>query len=418
MRRHLLMIHYTPPSEIGGVEHIMVQHARLLATHGWDVRMVAGRKPHGDVDVRVDVIPEIDAANPGSDAIETELTAGAVTPRFHHARRKIRDELEPLLMWADAVIAHNAFTLHFSLPLTAALWELAGRGRRHNIIAWCHDLAWTNPLYIPGMFPGYPWELLRVPAPHVQYITVSEQRRRELLELWDLPSGEVAVVPNGIDVGSTLRLSPEILRLAHDYRLFDRDAVLVLPVRITRRKNIQAAIRAVAALRRRGLDVCFLVSGPIAPHHPGRSHTYLETLIALADDLGVRDSVIFLAEERGKNLDDQGVYQLYDIADLLLFPSAQEGFGLPILEAGLARVPVVLSDIPIFREVGGDDVWRFDLDAAAEDIAECIVEALQSRPGRLFRRVLREYRWDAVIEQSIVPLLERTATQEREAQHV
>jgi glycosyltransferase involved in cell wall biosynthesis len=181
--------------------------------------------------------------------------------------------------------------------------------------------------------------------------------------------------------------------------------VLLLPVRITRRKNIQAGIRAVRALKDRGLDVRFLVSGPVAPHHPGRSMNYLEQLKQVRKDLEVTEEVVFLADELGHNLDNRTVSELYTVADVLLFPSAQEGFGLPILEAGLARLPVVLSDIRIFREVGGDDVLSFDPESSGEAIADQVVSALSTRQERLYHRVLHTYRWDAILDRCILPLL-------------
>jgi glycosyltransferase involved in cell wall biosynthesis len=188
-------------------------------------------------------------------------------------------------------------------------------------------------------------------------------------------------------------------------RLFDRDAVLLLPVRITRRKNVEAGIRATRALIDRGRDAVFLVSGPQAPHHPGLSDTYLEELLTLADELGVQDRVVFLTRELGRTLETDEIDQLYSVCDALIFPSAQEGFGLPILEAALARVPAVVSDIPVFGEVGNGDVWRFDPGAEADTIASVIVEALDGRPSRLYRRVLARYRWDAIVDTNLVPLL-------------
>jgi glycosyltransferase involved in cell wall biosynthesis len=99
---------------------------------------------------------------------------------------------------------------------------------------------------------------------------------------------------------------------------------------------------------------------------------------------------------------------------VLLFPSAQEGFGIPILEAGLTKTPAVLSRIPIFLELGRDDVLTFDLAADPDTIAQSIESALDTPSSRLFRRVLRHYRWDAIVDRLIVPLLHGTA-QEREA---
>jgi glycosyltransferase involved in cell wall biosynthesis len=404
MSERVLILHYTPPGVLGGVEHIIRQHIELLTARDFDVEVVAGRNS-GEARVPVHVIPEIDAARPESAVLEAELASGLVSERFDQTRAAILRRLTPLAQAADVLIAHNAFTLHFSLPLTAALWELAAAPVPAARIAWCHDLAWTNPLYLPAMHEGYPWSLLRQPAPNTQYVTVSDERRIELLDLWDGLDRSVVVVPNGIDPVRFLRLGTPTREIVERYDLFERDLVLLLPVRITRRKNIELAIRAVRALKDRGMDVRFLVSGPVAPHHPGRSRSYLEELKGLRAGLDLESEVVFLSDALGHNLDDDTVSELYGVADVLLFPSAQEGFGLPILEAGLARVPAAVSDIAIFREVGGEDVFRFDLDDSPDTIAASVIRAVRNCPSRLYRRVLREYRWDAIVDRKIVPLL-------------
>jgi hypothetical protein len=76
------------------------------------------------------------------------------------------------------------------------------------MIAWSHDLAWVNQLYAPTMHSGYPWDLLRVPAPGVRYVVVSRERQTELSALWDgNGDADILVAPNGIDPYSFLGLS-------------------------------------------------------------------------------------------------------------------------------------------------------------------------------------------------------------------
>jgi glycosyltransferase involved in cell wall biosynthesis len=79
---------------------------------------------------------------------------------------------------------------------------------------------------------------------------------------------------------------------------------------------------------------------------------------------------------------------------------------LPIVEAALARLPVVVSDIPIFREVGGDEATYISLSADVDRIAVTVIDRLQSAGVRLRRRVLREYRWDSIVDRLIVPILQ------------
>jgi glycosyltransferase involved in cell wall biosynthesis len=399
------MIHFTPPGVVGGVEQIMRQHAILFEERGIHVEVVAGRP--SEVDIPVHVLPELDTASPPNVALEAELAAGVVSPRFHAMRADILRRLAPLMAEADAVVVHNAFTLHFSAPLTAALWQLAGVSRSTGaVIAWTHDLAWVNPLYIPHMHDGYPWDLMRLPAPGVQYVTVSNERKRELQSLWGTTGEPVTVVPNGVDVAGLLRLSARMRGIVDRYDLFNLDLLLLLPVRITRRKNIEKAIEAIGVLKDRGLDVRLLVTGPSAPHHPQRSRSYLEELKSRRTVLGVDREVVFLADDLGGMLADHEVAELYALSDCLLFPSESEGFGLPILEAGMVGVPVVVSDLPIFHEVGAADVSYFQVDDAPENVANAIVHAVDTPVSRLRRRVRREYRWESIVDRLITPLLE------------
>lgn len=399
----MLIVHYTPPGVVGGVEHVIREHVRLLEQRGCEVEIVAGRR--GSSRLPIHVIADLNAASPQGIRIERELAEGQVGAEFFRIRDRIRGLLEPLAQQADVVIAHNGFTLHFSLSLTAALWEIAEKRAPGTVIAWTHDLAWSNPLYVPALHYGYPWDLLRRPAPNTRYVTVSRERKVELAGLWGGGEDDITVIPNGIDVAATMGLSRVTREITKRYAVFDRDVVLLLPVRITRRKNIEAGIRAVRELKSRGLEALFLISGPVAPHHPRRSMEYLAELKRLCGVLEVDDNVVFLADALGIRLGTRTVQELYRVADVLLFPSQQEGFGLPLLEAGLMRVPVVASAIPIFQEVGRDDIVMFRLDDPADRIADRIDEVLSTGPARLFKRVVRDFRWEAIADQLLMPLV-------------
>jgi glycosyltransferase involved in cell wall biosynthesis len=175
-------------------------------------------------------------------------------------------------------------------------------------------------------------------------------------------------------------------------------------VRVTRRKNFEKAIQTVRVLKDRGLDVRLIVTGPTAPHHPERSRSYLAELKLLRTQLTLEGEVVFLADDLGAPLEDGEIAQLYALSDCLFMPSQSEGFGLPVLEAGVMRVPAVLSQLPIFCEVGGDDVSYFSLDADPAQVADTILRAVDTPTARLRRRVRREYRWDVIFDRMIMPM--------------
>jgi glycosyltransferase involved in cell wall biosynthesis len=101
------------------------------------------------------------------------------------------------------------------------------------------------------------------------------------------------------------------------------------------------------------------------------------------------------------------VDDLFRLADLLLLPSRDEGFGLPILEAGASRLPIACSDLPTLRELAGDDALYFGLDDDPAAIASRIRDRLEADPARrLARRVRLDYAWEQIYRTRIAPLLE------------
>jgi glycosyltransferase involved in cell wall biosynthesis len=445
------ILHFTCPPIVGGVELLMGQHAELLLQRGHAVRVLAGRGGRFHPSVPVTLLPALDSKYPALLAVNDELKAGQVTDRFEALVQELLGLLRECLAGLDVCIVHNALSLHFNLPLTAAFARLIAEGRAPLLVAWCHDLSWTNPLYIPLMREREPWSLLKTRLPGVRYVVVSEDRQRDLLRLWgespipqplrganigcaDIPphcgregsrlavspspsqwggvggGASPVVVPAGVSVRAKLRLRAATVALMEQLRLDDGWPFMLLPARITKRKNIEYAIGVTRALRDLGLNPRLLVTGPPGPHNV-RSVDYVDELQAERARLDVRTEVTFLYEERRPNgrfwtATDPMMDDLYQLADLLIFPSAQEGFGIPLLEAGLVRLPVFCSDIPPFREIAGDRVHRFALDAPPAETAARIAHFLEADPAtRLRHEVLRQYSWERIFRERIAPLL-------------
>jgi glycosyltransferase involved in cell wall biosynthesis len=109
---------------------------------------------------------------------------------------------------------------------------------------------------------------------------------------------------------------------------------------VTRRKGHDVLLRAFAAAELNGVDL--VVAGP-----DGFDAAFRDPLVA---ELGVGPRVRFLGR-----VDDRTLGELYAGALALCFPSRAEGFGLPILEALGAGLPVVASDLDAFHELAADD---------------------------------------------------------------
>lgn len=412
------ILHYAGPPVVGGVEATILHHARWLAEHGHHVAVIAGR---GDVfhpRVPFHHVPEVDSRHPEVLAVGKALARGEVPSEFTTLRSRIGERLQPLLANVDVAIVHNALTLHKNLPLTAALHAL-NEAHVTKLVAWCHDFAWMDELYLPELHSGYPWDLLRTRWPGVRYVVVSQHRRRQLAQLLDMPEEAIAVVPPGVDVAAFLKWEPETRRLVEKLRLLDAAPILILPARITRRKNIEFAIRVLGALKPTFPRCVLVVTGPPGPHNP-TNIAYLNHLRALSAELGVRNQVLFLYEhgpdERPLHVTDAMMSDLYQLADVLLFPSKREGFGIPILEAGLARIPIFAADIPPVQESAGPWAIRFDPAGSPEAVAHHIAERLRDDPTyHMRRRVLAHYTWDRIMGGRVVPLLQDVIAEEGKA---
>ncbi|MBI5032116.1 MAG: glycosyltransferase family 4 protein [Chloroflexi bacterium] len=402
---YIAILHYAAPPTIGGVESTIATHARLLIEHGYAVKIIAGRAEQFDPRIPVQIIPLLDSRHSFVSEVNQKLNRGIIPSDFLPLTTAIRHTLQEALIDVDVCIAHNIPTLHKNLALTNALHELTQMGKP-RFIAWCHDFAWEDPVYANDVHNGLPWDLLRQAWQGVQYVVVSDTRRGELANLLRIPMTQIAVVPPGVDALEFLGATETTARRIRELHLLDAAPLCLLPARVTRRKNIELAIAITAAVWERGFAPKLVVMGPLGPHNPANI-SYLDELRGLQTKLGVQGHVIFLQEHGA--VDDASRRDLYQLADLLLFPSAREGFGIPILEAGLMHLPIFCSDIPPFRESAREWGHYFALDESPATIAEQLVDFLD-RDARyqMKQHVLREYAWEQIFAESIEPLIAST----------
>ncbi len=408
----IAILHYTAPPVVGGVEAVILAHAQTFVRAGYPVTVVAGRGEAEALPEGIDLVlePEIDSQHAEIARIGAQLEQGRVPPGFEAVRERLGETLAPILSRFDHLIVHNVFTKHFNLPLTAALDRLLDRDGFPHCIAWCHDFTWTSPSSGSKVHPGHPWDLLRTQRPDVTYVVVSQRRQQELAGLLGCPAEQIRVIYNGVDPQALLGLSPAGAALVKRLGLLEQDLVLLMPVRVTQAKNIEYALRVVAALKARDCCPRLVLTGPPDPHD-AESMAYFRSLQALRRELGVEEEMRFVFES-GSDPDDPylidaGVVgDLFRVSDLMFMPSHREGFAMPVLEAGLAGIPVVCTEVPAAVEIGGEDVIVFDLDEAPERLAgRLLAWAKSSAVHRLRRRVRQRYTWQAIFRRAIEPLL-------------
>ena len=109
----------------------------------------------------------------------------------------------------------------------------------------------------------------------------------------------------------------------------------------------------------------------------------LNILPSVMKFLGDKFSLVRVGEKVGESItfpfaDYTLINKIYNACDVLVFPSLEEGFGFPMIEAFATGLPVVASDIPVFHEVGGD-VPVFIDNMSPESIANGIKIAYENR---------------------------------------
>ena len=163
---------------------------------------------------------------------------------------------------------------------------------------------------------------------------------------------QAEVIPNGVDMA---RFSTpdrgRAVRLRERAGAAQRPLILAVGG-IEPRKGSDTLVRALAEMKaRRAIAPVLAVIGG----HSFQDHrAYRDRVLALLPELGLGldDDVVLVG-----TVPDSDIPPWYAAADVLAFPSVKEGFGLAVLEAMSARVPVVTSDLPVFREylVSGRD---------------------------------------------------------------
>jgi glycosyltransferase involved in cell wall biosynthesis len=337
---------------------------------------------------------ELNSQEPLVRAAQEEVFNGRPGEAYFGILETLQKQLGSFFRQFDCFAVHNIFTMPFNLAATQALSGLAERGRK--TVAWTHDLAASNPDY---KIPAYrTFDLLRERQPGIRYVTISEARAAQFRRLMSSPVD--AIIPNGLDFAGTCNITPEVANLVRE----DLPASIILfyPTRILPRKNIAFALQIIGALRDLGLKVRLLVTG--APDTHNRSSAeHFAGLKRLAADLQVQDLITWVNEIF--YVDEQQLHSLYMVADAMLFPSRQEGFGLPLLEAAAHRLPVFCSNIEPLKSIAISGTLLFDLRDAPRNVAGRIRDAFAK--DAIFQRkkqLLRDYSAERLYSDKIEPI--------------
>ncbi len=218
-------------------------------------------------------------------------------------------------------------------------------------------------------------------ADHI--ITISEFSRNDIVDWSGVDPGKVSIVPNGVadkfrPVGEAAVLSAVTER----YHLPPRYALCVGSTEP--RKNIRTAIKAFSQVRRVRAELQLVITGvEYCGVGPDQAFAGLDL-----------DGVHFAGY-----VHDNDMPAVYSLADVLVFPSLYEGFGLPPVEAMACGTPVVTSNATSIPEVVGDAAVLVDPRNAAEiaGAMEMLLSSPEVREDLILKgkAIASRYTWSA-----------------------
>jgi len=408
-RYNIALLHYSCPPVVGGVEEVVRQQANLFHRYYNNVKIFAGMGGRFSQNFSIEINPLLSSRNEKILLAHKKAVAEKNIKPLQNLSNKIYKYLIDSLQSFDVLIAHNVLTMHYNLPLTYALHKLADENIL-PVVSWGHDSPFFYDDY-PKQLRKKPYDILRQYNPDIHYVVISNYRKKLFRNLYD-GRGKFTVIPNGVDPITFFKLDPHTVRLIKEQQLFNSDFIMVQPSRLHPRKNIELSIKVLKALKDKGINARLLVTGAYDPHET-KAKEYYRRLKNLARSLKVEKDVLLLAEYKfksGENLSPDRIIirDLYLITDVLFMPSYHEGFGIPLLESGMIKLPIVCSDIPPFKEIGRGSVCFFSLKEKPEDIADKIISfTSKNKIQKLFRKVIKQYTWDNIYEKQLLPLLQK-----------
>jgi glycosyltransferase involved in cell wall biosynthesis len=197
-------------------------------------------------------------------------------------------------------------------------------------------------------------------ADHI--VAASEQTRQDIMSFYSVPGNKISVLFPAGDPSFYAE------KCADSTEFFSTGRKYIISIgAITPRKNLLKTVQAYHSMKDRyNLDLVVIATAT------GVGKPYLESIMKFIGENGMHDRVHFLG-----NVPYKFVPDLCRKAELMVYPSSFEGFGMPIVEGLFSRIPVITSQGGCFPEAGGDAAIYINPEDPGE-IAAAITQVMDS----------------------------------------
>lgn len=381
---------YTPiPAQMGAATEIVVEElTKALGKQGHDVSILDiaadERKPNS--------LPIIEVPVPAAFK-GTDVKLGIV----HKLKRVIYSinlakKLQKIIKENTGELVlhfHNQYNLFFFLKLTS-------RALRKKV-----KIAYTVHSYIwPGEWneikstikKRYFQEIYCVR--HADFVLVLNDKTAEhFVKHLGVSKNKIYKVANGVNTDIYSILSEEE-KSSFKRSLGLEDKKIIFQVgSVCERKNQLGAVEMLASYLKEHGEVVYMYAGGIIDEE------YKESLESFAKQNHISDQVMYT----GELCPGEQLNKYYNIANLTVFPSKIESFGLVIIESLSSGTPVVLGDTPLFDLSSGYDIYSNE-DEFIDYVKQNIDGQNRGEKNRI--EVVEKYSWDAVARQYYTVFLE------------
>ena len=318
------MLFRSPPRVVGGISRVVYDLSRTLLKDGHDVTVVTYREgdaPYFEDDKGVKVY-RVDnyMINPNN------FIDWIMQMNFNMVAKAneimLKEGNFDVIHAHDWLVAYAAKTLKnsYDIPIVSTIHATeAGRnsGVHDETQRYINDTEW----------------LLTYEATEV--IVNSNYMKNEIQRLFGLPFDKINVIPNGINLSNFTGIERD-----YDFRrqyAMDNEKIILYVGRLVYEKGVQHLIAAMPKILSNYHDAKLIIAG---------RGGMMDELRAEASNLGLNDKIYFTGY-----LNSKQVQKMYKCADVAVFPSTYEPFGIVALEAMLAGVPTVVSDVGGLDEI-------------------------------------------------------------------
>lgn len=271
------------------------------------------------------------------------------------------------ILWSQALILKRKDLQKFDLIHNPAQYPVSPKINKKYIIT-IHDL-------IPILYPEYVGNIYSLQAKLFypiamksasKIITDSYHTKKDIIKLYRIPDKKIEVIYPGVSDHFSPASNEEKLRVRNKFNL-NIPFILFIGA-IEPKKNLELLLKAFYLCQKEKSNLHLVIAGKKAWKY--------QTVFAQIEQLNLGEKIRFL-----DFIPYEDLPALYSSAEVFVFPSRYEGFGLPPLEAMKCGTPVITSNISSLPEIVGEEGMMVSPDDH-EELAESILKILSDQQLR------------------------------------